>query len=178
MGRIQIPEPLHTLRGHCEIHCVASCCGLAAFDFSAQHMALWFHDQGLQTAFLALTQLETLMADVSRHRAKVVSELDDLSTVWNTPKECITFLESWFREALNALVSVREDTLINPSWRSSTVVALARSIRKERAFDRLPILGDALEDAGCTDQEILAHCRIAESHIRGCWAVDLLLAKK
>ena len=55
--------------------------------------------------------------------------------------------------------------------------ALAGAIYDERAFDRLPVLGDALEDAGCADAAILAHCRGPGEHVRGCWVVDLLLGK-
>jgi hypothetical protein len=55
---------------------------------------------------------------------------------------------------------------------------LANSIYAERAFDRLPILADALEEAGCTDAEILGHCRGPGPHLRGCWVVDLLLGKE
>jgi hypothetical protein len=54
---------------------------------------------------------------------------------------------------------------------------MAQAIYNERGFDRLPILGDALEDAGCTDRDILDHCRGPGPHVRGCWAVDLLLGK-
>lgn len=59
-------------------------------------------------------------------------------------------------------------------WNESVVPRLAQAIYDERAFDRLPILADALEDAGCTDADILQHCRQAGEHCRGCWAVDLL----
>jgi hypothetical protein len=54
---------------------------------------------------------------------------------------------------------------------------LAEGIYAERAFDRLPRLADALEEAGCTDAEILDHCRVQTSHVRGCWVIDLLLGK-
>jgi hypothetical protein len=65
----------------------------------------------------------------------------------------------------------------NSSWRTSTAVALAESIYTDRAFDRLPILADALEDAGCDAAELLAHFRGPELHVRGCWALDLVLGK-
>jgi hypothetical protein len=58
-----------------------------------------------------------------------------------------------------------------------TVSLIADSIYADRAFDRLPILADALEDAGCTDAAILEHCRGPGPHVRGCWVVDLLLGK-
>jgi hypothetical protein len=57
------------------------------------------------------------------------------------------------------------------------VVKLAQAIYDDRAFDRLPILADALEDAGCHDAGILAHCRGPGPHVKGCWVVDLLLGK-
>jgi hypothetical protein len=66
---------------------------------------------------------------------------------------------------------------INQTWLSSTVQNLADSIYTDRAFDRMLILGDALEDAGCTSQEILDHCRSGGEHVRGCWALDLVLGK-
>jgi hypothetical protein len=65
-----------------------------------------------------------------------------------------------------------------PSWLSRSVVALAQTIYTDRAFDRLPILADALEEAGCTDTEILAHCRGPGPHVRGCWVIDLILGKE
>jgi hypothetical protein len=64
------------------------------------------------------------------------------------------------------------------SWRTSTAVALAEGIYAERAFDRLPILADALEDAGCGDPEVLSHCRGPGPHVRGCWVIDMLLGKQ
>jgi hypothetical protein len=63
------------------------------------------------------------------------------------------------------------------AWNDGTVPRLARAIYDERAFDRLPILADALEDAGCNDAEILTHCRGPKAHVRGCWVLDLLLDK-
>jgi hypothetical protein len=54
---------------------------------------------------------------------------------------------------------------------------IARAIYDGRAFERMPILADALEDAGCGDADILRHCREPGEHVRGCWVVDLLLGK-
>jgi hypothetical protein len=63
-------------------------------------------------------------------------------------------------------------------WNDSAVANMAAAIYQDRAFDRLPILADALEDAGCDNAEILAHCRGAGDHVRGCWVVDLLMEKE
>jgi hypothetical protein len=67
---------------------------------------------------------------------------------------------------------------INSHWLTSNVLDLARTIYEERAFDRLPILADALMDAGCADEANLSHCRSEGPHVRGCWVVDLILGKK
>ncbi len=65
-----------------------------------------------------------------------------------------------------------------PAWLTSDVVALARGIYEERAFDRMPILADALQDAGCDNDDVLSHCRDPKQvHVRGCWVVDLILGK-
>ena len=67
----------------------------------------------------------------------------------------------------------------NPAWLTSDVLALAQGIYEERAFDRMPILADALHDAGCENVEVLNHCRDASAtHVRGCWVVDLVLDKQ
>jgi hypothetical protein len=64
------------------------------------------------------------------------------------------------------------------AWLTPSVVALARSIYEKGDFGGLPILADALEEAGCSRSAILLHCRQEGPHIRGCWAVDLILARK
>jgi len=61
------------------------------------------------------------------------------------------------------------------AWRTADALGLARGIYDDRAFDRLPILADALEDSGCDSADILDHCRTPGSHARGCWVVDLIL---
>lgn len=68
-------------------------------------------------------------------------------------------------------------TTFDPKWLTPTVVALAGGIYAERAFDRMPILADALEEAGCNEMEILRHCRGTDPHARGCWVIDALLTK-
>jgi hypothetical protein len=63
-------------------------------------------------------------------------------------------------------------------WSDRTIPKLAQAIYEERAFDRLPLLADALEDAGCADAGLLGHLRGPGPHVRGCWAVDLLLGQE
>jgi hypothetical protein len=57
------------------------------------------------------------------------------------------------------------------------VTALAKSIYADQCYKDLPILADALEEAGCTNANILSHCRQPGEHVRGCWALDLVLGK-
>jgi len=63
------------------------------------------------------------------------------------------------------------------TWNEETVTRIATAVYAERAFDRLPILADALEDAGCDDADLLDHLRGPGPHVRGCWALDLILGK-
>jgi hypothetical protein len=67
---------------------------------------------------------------------------------------------------------------LDPSWlrwNHGSLLTIARSIYEERRFGDLPILADALIDAGCQDEEVLAHCRSPYRHVRGCWVVDGIL---
>ncbi len=73
----------------------------------------------------------------------------------------------------------------NAAWRTSTVTRVAQTIYDDRhlpsgLFDnqRMGILADALEEAGCDNTDILEHCRQGGEHVRGCWVVDLVLGKQ
>ncbi len=66
----------------------------------------------------------------------------------------------------------------DPDWRTSTAVAIAQGMYESREFSAMPILADALQDAGCDNDEILTHCRDPQQvHVRGCWVVDGVLGK-
>jgi hypothetical protein len=70
---------------------------------------------------------------------------------------------------------------IDPSWltwHDGLLVSMARQMYDSSDFRDMPVLGDALEEAGCQDQSILGHCRSGGVHGRGCWVVDLVLGKK
>jgi hypothetical protein len=67
---------------------------------------------------------------------------------------------------------------LDPSKLSPTVTALAHAIYAERNFEAMPVLGDALEESGCNNEDILRHCRGPGEHTRGCWALDLVLGKE
>jgi hypothetical protein len=67
--------------------------------------------------------------------------------------------------------------IFDPLWRSPNLVDLSRGIYDDMAFDRLPVIADALEKSGCHDADIVDHCRGPGPHARGCWVVDLVLGK-
>jgi hypothetical protein len=65
------------------------------------------------------------------------------------------------------------------AWEGGTVRRLAEAVYEGRTFEQLPILADALEEAGCTHAGLLAHCRQQPgAHVRGCWVTDLILGTK
>jgi hypothetical protein len=66
---------------------------------------------------------------------------------------------------------------LRPVWLTANVRTLAHTIYDERTYDHLPILADALEEAGCDNTDILDHCRQPGEHVRGCWVLDLLLGR-
>jgi hypothetical protein len=63
------------------------------------------------------------------------------------------------------------------TWHDATVPKIAQAIYDNLSFDDVPVLGDALEEAGCTDSALLDHCRKPGVHVRGCWVLDLLLGR-
>jgi hypothetical protein len=69
--------------------------------------------------------------------------------------------------------------MFSPEWWTDTAVSLARQMYDAREFSAMPILADAIQDAGCNSDDILAHCRDTSlAHVRGCWVVDLVLGKQ
>jgi hypothetical protein len=99
---------------------------------------------------------------------------------WERKKDAVVEEERWrqsqlIRDCFNPFNRQGHSTA---SWEEGIVVKLAQSVYDERAFDRLPVLADALEEAGCTSEAILNHCRQPGPHVRGCWVVDLLLGKE
>jgi hypothetical protein len=67
----------------------------------------------------------------------------------------------------------------DPAWRTATALLLAERMYRTRDFGAMPILADALQDAGCDSAAILSHCRgPGPRHVRGCWVIDLVLGKE
>jgi hypothetical protein len=67
---------------------------------------------------------------------------------------------------------------LDDSWITAEGLLLSRGMYESRDFAAMPLLADALEEAGCDSADVLAHCRGLGAHARGCWVVDLPLAKE
>jgi anti-anti-sigma regulatory factor len=101
-----------------------------------------------------------------------------LSGVCNSLREVLQITR------LDKIVGVQTARVLGPrplppepswlTWNDGTVSRLARTIRAQRAFERMPILADALEEAGCTEADILDHCRSVVDHLPDCWVLGLL----
>jgi len=121
----------------------------------------------------------------ARHHLGIalLSALDPQENGWLAPPRVVELLPPEQR-GLPALLL--RDVIGNPfrgppaidpawlTWNAGFIAQFARTIYQERRFDDLPILGDALEEAGCADRDILDHCRADRLHVRGCWVMDLI----
>ena len=131
------------------------------------------------TAAVALRQLEVFLGRVHRHvgPVKVIVMTDprsgEMTEYTNSAAALSAFAE--VRSVMSELLAAHtKPAFLSPSWLSETVVALAAAIAAGRHFDRLPVLADALEDAGCDNRLLLDHLRTDADHAHHCWVVDVL----
>ena len=92
----------------------------------------------------------------SHDRQEIKDQADLLRDIFGNPFRPVTF---------------------SPSWSTGTALSLAQGMYESRDFSAMPILADALQDAGCDSADVLDHCRGPGPHVRGCWVVDLVLGK-
>jgi hypothetical protein len=110
----------------------------------------------------------------------------DYPAHWETNREWAVAHEVALRAQAALLRDVFGCLLFRPvsltpnslTWNDGTVPKIAQAIYDDRRFADMPILADALEEAGCTNADILNHCRHEGVHVRGCWCLDLLLGKE
>src|SRR4051794_21341511 len=95
--RLTIPEPLSSLAHSCETVCVAGCCGVDAFDVTAEQMVSWIRSAGREPAYQALHQIDELVAQAAGQAGKIVSE--DFNAT-RTPEQSIAYFRLW-REQLD-----------------------------------------------------------------------------
>jgi hypothetical protein len=131
------------------------------------------------------------LSDVGASASAVVGVDPDTGMRLRDPLEAITDFRvnpaHWLRDIFG-LLPFHAVTPLDPevlAWNEHTISNLAQAIYEERRLpdgtldqQRLAILADALEEAGCADSPILSHCRGPGPHVRGCWALDLVIGKK
>jgi len=136
---------------------IASAAWAVAFTVTGS-LLLDGNDEEVQDlAWDALTRMAKAAAEAGKEESEPSAQAELLRDIFGNPFRPVT---------------------LDPVCLTSTVTQLAEAIYDERAFDRIPILADALEDAGCTNTDILEHCRGGGEHVRGCWVMDLLLWNK
>lgn len=98
---------------------------------------------------------------------------------YNAGKKAIVEMEDILRHLLQDIFgNPFRPVALDPASRTSTVLALAQQMYESRDFAPMPMLADALQDAGCEDEAVLGHCRSDGPHVRGCWVIDLILGKE
>jgi hypothetical protein len=129
--------------------------------------------------FSILGSLESLDASVSlRGIASSTMLAWEHMTAQQTTNPTIPFVAVQCRVIREVFGNMNRPAGFSPEWRTDTAITLACQMYESREFSAMPILADALQDAGCNDDDILAHCRDPKQvHVRGCWVVDLVLGK-
>ncbi len=144
-------------------------------DDRSAHAAISIHFHAAAAAFCTSVDVRKYAFDPSHPAADAVAADTDGSvqtTKWRDERLQQTTL------LLDIFCNPFRPVTLDPRWLTSTVVDLAQAIYDERAFDRMPILADALTDARCNNEDIIVHCRSEGPHVRGCWIVDLVLGKE
>jgi hypothetical protein len=129
-------------------------------------------NDALDASSLTWNEVVGLHADLWEERGSSDDEMYDLH--WKGKAEGERFLSGLVRDVFG---NPFRPAALDPEWLTSTVAALASRMYESRDFGAMPILADALQDAGCTNDDILDHCRGDGPHVRGCWVVDLVLGK-
>lgn len=170
---IRYPDPLSQVYLAFEAYCVGACCGDAAYDLNAWRLTDFIQEEGAERLLQALDQLDEIIAQVAVHKGSI----GDGELIWSKKGGSLTFLGRMQTEMLRMLVQAHGIAVFDTAWllpNSRTVEVLARSIAKTRSFGNSPILADALEDAGCSNADLLSRCRCVRHDARANWVVNLL----
>jgi hypothetical protein len=159
-----------------EIRDVSRACREAYFELEATA-----GDEGSQVrAFASLILYRLLIASSGRYAAQDASHAARLiihANLMSEPVQAIirTRSEGHCRLLREVFGDPFQRLAFASVWRSPQALALARAVYEDRSWHELPLLADALEEAGCTEETVLSHLRGPGPHVRGCWPVDLIL---
>lgn len=145
-------------------------CQASLEELSEMHLALTL-SPGRATRVTALCLLATRSSDVRHNDCMAAYHVRPSS-----PRESEWYVDPviWVRDIFG---DPFHPVNFDPAWRTPDVCTLAESAYRDRDFTLLPVLGDALLDAGCANEDVLAHCRAKTPHTRGCWVLDRILGK-
>jgi len=159
----------------------------ATFQLGAKEERFQREQRGIREGWLSAEDtVEAACVAGSEHGT---IDLETATAAASAVDTVLSVTSSDFHKLLVPLFSltVFRDVIRNPfrpvtfsaDWRTDTAVSLAAHIYKSREFSAMPILADALQDAGWDNEEMLHHCRDTSlMHVRGCWVVDLVLGKE
>jgi hypothetical protein len=175
--RFSVAEPLSRLVRYCETYCVVECCGIDAFEIDSARIDLWITEVGIVIAETALNQLDQLIEETTQFKGKVESS-DCFNQVWSWSWQARRYLESWRRELVAAFrqqfgVETFAKTIL--AWKHGTILALAETIHRKKSTILLPVLADALIDAGCSHESLVSHCRLPHEEHGSCCIAEILL---
>lgn len=156
-------------------YCVGACCGYDAYDLNAARLDESVAADGVGWLLTALDQMDGVIGAVAGQRG----HFQDGELFWSRKKECLDFYLRMRTEMLRALVAAAGAAAFDAVWLAhdgGTVAQVARAIEAGRSFGTAPVLADALEEAGCTNPELLGRLRATPPDARTSWAVALLVA--
>jgi hypothetical protein len=133
-----------------------------------------------ESAYEAASEVAGAVSSCAAEAVEIAVEASGPESVssFGTTDESRSKADSVCVEALRCIFgSPFRKVKFNKKWRTDTALALAGQMYESRDFATMPILADALQDAGCDNADILDHCRDRGAHVLGCWVIDLVLGK-
>jgi hypothetical protein len=134
--------------------------------YGASHAVTAATERDLRQLLTVPRSVARALAEAAMDETGIICKWSELQTlaqlvrdVFGNPFRTVSFDPDWAR------------------WHEGLIPKLALGCYEDRDFDCLPVLADALEEAGCADRTILDHCRLPGPHVRGCVVVDLILGK-
>ena len=114
---------------------------------------------------------------VKKVRPGYIAELSRHAIVWDGDGQYLEEEQAQLELVLDIFGNPFRPISFDVSWRTSTAVAIAQGMYESRDFSAMPILADALQDAGCENDDVLNHAA-GGPHVRRCWVIDLCSGRR